>query len=447
MTESTVTGTDLKHSRALFERALKVMTEGASAPSRGPVAYEPHPQYIVRGEGSRIYDADGREYIDWSLAYGANLLGHAHPEIVRAVRRAVGEGVHFGAATPEEVELAELICGMSPPVEVVRLGPSGTEACMAAIRLARAYTGRNKLVKFEGHYHGWSDPAVVTASPQLPSALGDPNRPVPIIDGSGIPRGAVEDTIVVPWNDQAAITRVMADHGHEVACIMTEPIMANLGVILPKDGYLNLLQDLCREHGALFYLDETVTGFRLAPGGCAELFGLNPDLVSYGKALGHGFPLAAVGGRRDVMEGLRHGKVMNGTFNACRVPAIASLTGLKVLCADDFAGFKQINDRGRSLVNKIRKLFQSQKKHAVLIQGFGSIFQIMFTEQSAINSYREYCTHVDEEKYRRFANLLRHEGVYVNPTNSLKNSSSLAHSEEDENLTVEAIERTLGRLE
>ena len=446
MTERAVSGTHLKHSRLLYERAMKVMTDGASAPSRGPSAYEPHPLYIVRGKGSRIYDADGREYIDWSLAYGSNLLGHAHPAIVDAVGQAVAEGMHFGAATPEEVELAEFICDISPPAEAVRFGPSGTEACMAAIRLARAYTDRNKIVKFEGHYHGWSDPVVVTVNPQHPSALGDPNCPVPIIDGSGIPHGAVEDTIIVPWNDEQAIERVMADHGREVACIMTEPIMANLGVIRPKDGYLNLLQGLCRQYEALFYLDETATGFRLAPGGCAELFGLTPDLVSYGKALGQGFPLAAVCGRKDVMEGLKYGKVMNGTFNACRIMVIASLAGLKVLCADDYAAFRQINDRGRSLVNKIDMVFRSQSGHAVLIQGFGSIFQIMFTEKSAIGSYREYCAHVDEEKYKRFANRLRDEGVYMNPTNSLKNSCSLSHSEEDEDVTVEAIVRCLERL-
>ena len=439
--------TELSQSRTLFERASNVMTDGTSAPSRGPATFTPHPMYIVRGNGARIYDVDGREYVDWSLAYGTNILGHAHPAIVEAVQRGVAEGIHFGAATPEEVSLAERMCDLSPWVEAVRFGPSGTEACMAAIRLARSYTGRDKIIKFEGHYHGWSYPTIVTADSHNPSSLRHPRSLVPIIDGSGVPRGAIADTIIVPWNDEAAIKRVMANRGHEVACIMTEGIMANLGVLLPRDGYLNLLQDLCERHGALFYLDEIVTGFRLAPGGCAELFGLNPDLVSYGKALGHGFPLAAVGGRRDVMEGLRYGKVMNGTFNACRIPVIAALAGLDVLSADNFAGFRQINDRGWSLMEKIREVVSAQSKHRVIVQGYGAIFQIMFTDQAEIRNYRQYCRHVDESKYKRFANLLRDEGVYVNPVNSLKNSCSLAHDEDDEDLTTVAIGRALARLD
>lgn len=447
MRKRTSSDTEVSQSRILFERASNVMTDGTSAPSRGPAAYTPHPQYIVRGKGAHIYDADGREYVDWSLAYGANILGHAHPAIVETVQRGVEEGVHFGAATPEEVSLAERVCDLCPSVEAVRFGPSGTEACMAAIRLARSYTGRDKIIKFEGHYHGWSDPTIVTADSHNPSSLGHPRSPVPIVDCSGVPHGAVADTIVVPWNDEAAIKRVMADRGREVACIITEGIMANLGVLLPYDGYLNLLQDLCKRHGALFYLDETVTGFRLAPSGCAELFGLNPDLVSYGKALGHGFPLAAVGGRRDVMEGLRYGKVMTGTFNACRLPAMAALAGLNVLSANNFAGFRKINACGRSVLEKISEIISAQSKHKVIVQGYGAIFQIMFTDQAEIRDYRQYCRHVDETKFNRFANLLRDEGVYINPVNSLKNSCSIAHNEDDEDLTVVGIGRALARLD
>lgn len=443
---STLQDDKRQSSREWFERASEVLIEGASAPSRGPRSYTPYPAYITSGKGSRIFDADGRELVDLSLAYGSNTLGHAHPEIVDAVCRGVANGIHFGAAIPEEVELAELVTTLCP-VDVVRFVPSGNEACMGGIRLARAYTGRDKVIKFEGHFHGWADTTVVSVDPHSPSDLGQSDCPNPILDATGVLQSAVENTIVVPWNDEAAIQRVMADCGKEIACIITESIMANIGVIPPKANYLRLLQSLCKEYGALFFLDETVTGFRLAPGGCAELYGLAPDLISYGKALGHGFPLAAIGGRRDVMNGLKQGKIMNGTFNACRLPVCASLAGMQVLCEKNLRGFSKLNETGEVLAERITQAIEGQTRHNAIVQGVGAIFQILFTDKSSIETYREYCRFVDEDKFKRFANIVRDLGVFMNPVNSLKQTCSIAHTDEDANFVADAVAKALERLE
>ncbi len=436
------------HSEALLDRAKRVLVDGGSSASRGPRVFSPYPPYIRRAEGCRLYDVDGQNYIDWMVSFGALSLGHAHPAVVSAVNAAVSTGAHFAAATPEEVDLAELICDMVPVAEKVRFANSGTEAVMAAVRLARGFTGRKKVLKFEGHYHGWHDSLLVTTNPQPVTTLGHPHDPVGIVDSSGIPQGCVEDTIVVPWNDPAILARVMRDRGREIACVVTEGVMANIGIIPPRDGYLETLQTLCREYGALFYLDETVTGFRMAPGGCAEVFGLEPDLVSFGKALGQGFPLAAVCGRSEIMNGLEWGKVMHfGTFNACRALVAASKAGLETMRSDDNAGFKTIDARGSQLGDGIKDAIQRQNRHRAICQNVGSLLQIYFTDKPEIEDFREYCRYVDPAKFARFANLLRREGVYMNPSNTLHNASCIAHSEKDVEDTISAIARTLERLD
>ncbi|MFP6745129.1 MAG: aminotransferase class III-fold pyridoxal phosphate-dependent enzyme [Alphaproteobacteria bacterium] len=268
----------------------------------------------------------------------------------------------MAASTPVEVELAELICQLVPVAEKVRFASTGTEAVIAAVRLARGYTGRPKILKFEGHYNGWADGVLVTTNPQPIATLGHPHAPVGIVDSSGIPPGAVQDTLVVPWIDIDIFRRVMKDKGRDIACVMTEGVMANIGIIPPHDGYLREAQLICRDHDALFYLDETCTGFRLAPGGCAELFGLDPDIVTFGKALGVGFPLVAICGRAEIMSGLEWGNVMHfGTMNACRALCAASLAGLRVLSADNNGGFKALRSNGENLTTALVSLFKSQK--------------------------------------------------------------------------------------
>ena len=434
-------------SQSLYERGLRVLVEGVSSASRGPATFGGAPRYMSHGAGARLYDVDGREYIDWMMAFGALPLGHAHPKIVEVVTREVARGSHFATALEVEVELAEMLVAMLPHVEKVRFANTGTEACMAAFRLARGHTGRRKIIKFEGHYHGWSDAVLLNTNPMPVAALGHPNDPIRLCDSSGIPPEAQADTIVVRWNDVEALERAMALHGREAACVVTEGVMANMGVIAPRPGYLERMQELCRDHGALFYLDETVTGFRVAPGGCAELYGLSPDLVTYGKALGAGFPMAMIGGRADVMAGLEWGKVLHfGTHNAGRLALHVAKTMLEEMSADQNAGFRRIGDLGRKMADEVRRVARESNRHKVVVQGVNSMFQIFFTDLDAVTDYRDFCGHVDRAKFRDFALRLMDKGIYMNPSATLHSLSAVVHTEADIAATARAMADVLEEM-
>ena len=434
-------------SQSLFERGSKVLVEGVSSASRGPAAFGTTPRYMSHGEGSRLYDVDGREYIDWMMAFGALPLGHAHPKIVETVTREIARGSHFATALEVEVEVAELLVELLPHVEKIRFANTGTEAAMAAIRLARGHTGRRKIIKFEGHYHGWWDAVLINSNPQPITALGHPNSPIRIPDSSGMTEESWMDTVVVPWNDIEALERAMALHGRDAACVVTEGVMSNMGVIAPTPGYLNKMQDLCNKYGALFYLDETVTGFRVAAGGCAELYGLKPDIVTYGKALGGGVPMAAIGGSNEIMSGLEWGKVLHfGTHNAGRLALHICKTMLTEMLADEQAGFKKIKDLGLKLTKEIQEVTRKNNKHKVICQGVNSMFQIFFTDQEKISDYRDFCRSVDRIKFRDFSLKLFDKGIYMNPSATLHSLSAVVHNEEDIRVTAKAISETLDEL-
>jgi glutamate-1-semialdehyde 2,1-aminomutase len=434
-------------SKALFERALRVMVEGGSSPSRGPANYGDYPLFIARGTGAHITDVDGNRYVDWMMAYGALPLGHAHPRVVEAVAEAAASGTLFAAATEIEVEVAEMIQQMVPGAERVRFANTGTEAAMAAIRLARGYTGRPKFIKFEGHYHGWYDDFLVNAHPQPLASLGHRNDPVKIADSSGLNRRALEDTVVVPWNDLAAVERALETHRGQVAAVITEGVMGNMGVIPPEPGYLTGLRDLTRAHGVLLILDETVTGFRVAPGGCQERFGVQADIATFGKALGAGLPVAAFTGRAEIMDALAWGGVLHyGTQNASRVGLFAARASLQVLQRDGGAAFRQIERIGNQLWDGLRALCATRGVPAI-VQSVGPMAQIMFTSRPAIRDYREFCAHVDRDRYRRFAWALFRHGVYMTPSAALHSVASLAHTEEDVAFTLEAVGKALDDVE
>ena len=434
-------------SQSLFERGSKVLVEGVSSASRGPAAFGTTPRYMSHGEGSRLYDVDGREYIDWMMAFGALPLGHAHPKIVETVTREIARGSHFATALEVEVEVAELLVELLPHVEKIRFANTGTEAAMAAIRLARGHTGRRKIIKFEGHYHGWWDAVLINSNPQPITALGHPNSPIRIPDSSGMTEESWMDTVVVPWNDIEALERAMALHGRDAACVVTEGVMSNMGVIAPTPGYLNKMQDLCNKYGALFYLDETVTGFRVAAGGCAELYGLKPDIVTYGKALGGGVPMAAIGGSNEIMSGLEWGKVLHfGTHNAGRLALHICKTMLTEMLANEQAGFKKIKDLGLKLTKEIQEVTRKNNKHKVICQGVNSMFQIFFTDQEKISDYRDFCRSVDRIKFRDFSLKLFDKGIYMNPSATLHSLSAVVHNEEDIRVTAKAISETLDEL-
>jgi len=410
--------------------------------------YAPGPIVLERGQGAQVWDIDGNQYTDFMMSFGALIQGHAHPAIVEAVYQAMAEGSHFAAATPAELEAAERFCRMVPSAEAVRFTNTGTEATMLALRLARGFTGRSKFLKFEGHYHGWYDPYLLNAHGHPPEQLGTPENPARIPDSQGIPPATFDDVVVAAWNDVAQLERVMQKHGDELAAVITEPIMANMGCIPPRDGYLQRLQELAREHGALFILDEVVTGFRYAPGGCQELWSLKPDLSTFGKAMGAGFPVGAVTGRRQILEQMRWGENMvlhYGTFNGHRLTMKVIAANLGLLAADGSAAIRKIRALGDSAISGLRDVFARRKIKAI-VQGFGPMFQIYFTGRESIHDYRDYCAHVDSARYSRFVHLLLGEGIYMTPSNGLHWIISTAHSETDIRALVRAADRACARL-
>lgn len=430
-------------SRQAYERTLGVLIEASSSSSRGPANFGKYPLFMERGRGSRIYDVDGNEYIDWMMAFGALPLGHAHPEIVEAITEAASTGAHFATATPVEFEVAEMIQKIVPNAERVRFANTGTEAVMAAIRLARGVTGRPKILKFEGHYHGWHDDLLVSSNVLPLAALGLRSDPVKIPDSSGLNRTALDDTIVVPWNDLAALDRAIANHPGEIAAIITEGVMANTGVIPPAEGYLQGLQKLARANGIVFILDETVTGFRIAPGGCQEYYKLSPDLVTFGKALGCGLPVAALVGRAGIMDALQWGGVLHyGTHNGSRIGMFSARANLRVLTRDDNASFRHTWAIAEKLCARLRELFR-KKGRAAIVQNVGPMFQVLFTDQPAVRDYRDFCRHVDRAAFQKFVLSLFPFGVYASPSAALHSIVTLAHSEQDVEFTVEAASKAL----
>jgi glutamate-1-semialdehyde 2,1-aminomutase len=435
-------------SQEWYERAQKYLIEGVNSPSRGSAVYGPGPIVLERGQGSQVWDIDGNQYTDFMMSFGALIHGHAHPAIVEAVYQAMAEGSHFAAATPAELEAAERFCRMVPSAEAVRFTNTGTEATMLALRLARAFTGRSKLLKFEGHYHGWYDPYLLNTHGHPAEQLGTPENPPRIPDSQGIPPATFDDVLVAPWNDVAQLERVMQKHGDELAAVISEPIMANMGCIPPREGYLQRLGELARQHGALFILDEVVTGFRYAPGGCHDLWGLKPDLSTFGKAMGAGFPVGAVTGRREILEQMRWGENMvlhYGTFNGHRLTMKVIATNLGLLTADGNAAIRKIRALGDAAISGMRDLFARRKIKAI-VQGFGPMFQIYFTEREAIHDYRDYCAHVDAARYSRFVHLLLGEGIYMTPSNGLHWIISTAHSETDVTALIRAADKACARL-
>jgi glutamate-1-semialdehyde 2,1-aminomutase len=436
---------DRTRSREWFERAQKSLVEGVNSPSRGAAVYAGGPIMLERGRGSRVWDIDGNEYIDFMMSFGALIQGHANPAVVKTASEAVAEGSHFAAATSAEVEAAERFCRMVPSAEVVRFTNTGSEATMLALRLARANTARNKFLKFEGHYHGWYDPFLLNAHGHPPEQLGPVEDPTRIPDSEGIPLSIFDDVVLAPWNDVGALENVMRDHGHELAAVITEPIMANMGCILPRDGYLQRLRELTHDCGALLILDEVVTGFRYAPGGCQEYYGVQPDISTFGKALGAGFPVGAVAGPRSILESMRWSEKMvlhYGTFNGHRLTMKVIAANLDLLSAKDT--YRKVHAVGDAAVAGLREVFRKRQMKAV-VQGFGPMFQIYFTERDGIHDYRDYCKYVDAKLYSRFVHRLLERGIYVTPSNGLHWIISTAHTDADvEALLAAADEACVG---
>ena len=432
-----------RRSAALFGRALDVLVDGVASPSRGAVNYRPYPLFMERGEGATIVDVDGNRYLDLMLAYGSLIHGHAHPRLVEAIRAGAGDGALLATATEVEVEVAEQLVQMIPCAERVRFANTGTEACMAVLRLVRGFTGRQKVVKFEGHYHGWSDAFSVSSNMPPVEALGGP-----LADSEGLTHGALEDTIVVPWNDVARLEAALETHSGQVAAIVTEAVMANMGVIPPEPGYLEAMRQLADEHGALLYIDETVTGFRLGRGGACERFGIRADVVSFGKALGAGFPVAAIAGRADVMDAFAGGRVLHyGTQNANPLLLRVVRESLELLTEETV---QRLDALGERLAAGLREAIADARAPA-LVQNVGPMLQIYFLSSGheqveAIRSYRDFGAHVDRERFNRFAHALFDEGVYLSPSPALHSVLATVHTEDDVDRVVAAARAALERV-
>jgi glutamate-1-semialdehyde 2,1-aminomutase len=434
------------NSQQAFQLAKQSLVEGVNSPSRGAAVYSPGPIFLDRGQGSHVWDVDGNEYIDFMMSFGALIQGHAHPKLVSTVSQAMSEGSHFAAATPAEAEAAERFCRMVPSAEVVRFANTGSEATMLALRLARAHTGRSKFLKFEGHYHGWYDPYLLNSHSHPPGELGPRETPTRIPDSKGIPSGTFDDVVLAPWNDVPSLERVMREHGDELAAVITEPIMANMGCILPREGYLQRLRELAHEHGALLILDEVVTGFRYAPGGCQQYYGIQPDLSTFGKALGAGFPVGAVAGPRKILDHMRWGKDMvlhYGTFNGHRLTMKVIAANLDLLAPQ--GTYPKLHAVGDAAITGLRAIFRKRGIKAV-VQGFGPMFQIYFTERDAVHDYREYCTYVDTQRYSRFVHALLDRGIYMTPSNGLHWIISTAHSYADVETLLKTADQACANL-
>jgi glutamate-1-semialdehyde 2,1-aminomutase len=437
---------DRTRSQEWFGRAQRSLVEGVNSPSRGNAVYSSGPLFLERGRGSHAWDADGNEYVDFMMSFGALIHGHAHPKLVAVAAEAMAEGSHFATATSAEVEAAERFRSMVPSAEVVRFTNTGSEATMLALRLARAHTGRTKFLKFEGHYHGWYDPFLLNAHGHPAEQLGSLENPARIPDSEGIPAATFDDVVLAPWNDTAVLERIMQKHGHELAAVITEPIMANMGCILPREGYLQRLRELTRDYGVLLILDEVVTGFRYAPGGCQEYYGIQPDISTFGKALGGGFPVGAVAGARSILDRMGwsdHMVLHYGTFNGHRLTMKVIAANLDLLSRNDT--YRNLHAVGDQAIHGLREVFRHHKVKAI-VQGFGPMFQIYFTERDAIHDYRDYCAYADTTRYSRFVHLLLERGIYMTPSNGLHWIISTVHTEADVAALIEAVDHSCAHL-
>jgi glutamate-1-semialdehyde 2,1-aminomutase len=415
-------------SEELFERARRAIPGGVDSPVRAFGGVGGTPRFVERGEGACLIDADGNRYIDFVQSWGALLFGHARREIVEAAQAAAARGTTFGAPTELEVRLAELVIAAIPSVEMVRLVSSGTEAAMSAIRLARGFTGRDLVVKFEGCYHGHSDSLLAKGAGSGLATLGIPGSP-------GVTEGAARDTLTSPYNDSDAVGRIFAERGSDIACAIVEPVAANMGVVLPQPGFLAGLQDLCTANGSLLILDEVITGFRVAYGGAQSHFGVTPDLTILGKIMGGGFPCAAFGGRRDVMEHLAPiGPVYQaGTLSGNPVAVAAGIKALEL--AGDLDPYPQLAKTAEQLTTGLAEAFGAAGI-ASTINRVESLFSVFFAE-GPVGDYAG-AKAADHERYARFFHHMLDRGIYLPPSGYELWTLSTTHGPQEIERALEA---------
>jgi glutamate-1-semialdehyde 2,1-aminomutase len=416
-------------STELNAKARELIPGGVNSPVRSCRSVGTEPLFIRQGHGSRIVTEEGKEMIDYVLSWGPLLLGHAHPEVLRAAREALDKGSSFGAPCKGELELAELIIDALPGVEMVRLVNSGTEASMSAIRAARAYTGRNKILKFEGNYHGHVDSLLAQAGSGV-ATLAIPGTP-------GVPEDTVKDTHVAPYNDPQAARDLFAEHGSELAAVILEPVAGNMGTVVPDKEFLTELRRLCSEHGTQLIFDEVITGFRVAYSGAQGYFGVTPDLTCMGKIIGGGFPVGAVGGHKAVMEMFAPcGSVYQaGTLAGNPVAMAAGAATLRTLSKMDYG---ELEERTRDFANQLRDVLEP-KAGPIQLNAIGSLFTLFFTPDPVTDFASAKKT--DTALYGSFYRQMRDQNIYLSPANFECTFTSFVHTEEDFSTTLEAAKK------
>jgi len=433
----------LQKSEQLFEQARKYLPAGASSNVRVHM-HEPFPVIFEKGVGPKVWDVDGNSYIDYLMAYGALILGHKHPKIIAEIEQQLQQGIMFGTTTEREIELAKIIADAVPCAEMVTFANSGTEATMEALRIARAVTGKDKLLKFEGHYHGHHDYVLFSVdSPSPVSGLESSPAKLPFFPG--IPDEVAKTIIVAPWNNVAALERILKKNHNDVAAVITEPVMASQGVIPPESDYLKQLRELTIKYDCLLIFDEVLTGFRIAKGGAQEFYGVKPDIACYAKALGGGAPIAAVAGRRDLMSQIGPGRIgFGGTYNAHPLSLAASKATLETLFKNDGEAFRRMADLGLNLKTRLTETFRAAGYHTV-VNAVGPMLSIYFTKLRKVSTYRQ-ALQSDGEKFKRFRDEMLKHGVYMHPDGLERLSISAVHTEREVDETIIAAEESLKAL-
>ncbi|WP_294967913.1 glutamate-1-semialdehyde 2,1-aminomutase [uncultured Methanosphaera sp.] len=416
-------------SKELYEEAVNYLPGGVNSPVR---AYKPYPFFAQKAKGSKIYDVDGNEYIDYCLGYGPIVFGHANDYIVEQSINQLKLGTDYGVPSEKEIALAKEVINRVPCAEMVRFTNSGTEATMSAIRLARGVTGKNKIIKFEGAYHGAHDAVLVKSGS---GAAGKPDSP-------GIPEEATRNTILAPFNDENAITKIINENKNEIACIIAEPVMGNIGCVPPKEGYLQFLREITEENNILLIIDEVITGFRISKGGAQEYYDITPDLATFGKIVGGGFPIGAIAGKKEYMEQFTpSGNIYQaGTFSGNPMSINGGLAAFDILTDKRY---KELHDKGDYLRNGIQDIL-SNLNLDYQINGVESMTQVYFTNNEVYDY--ETAQKSDTKGFLKYFHNLLENGVFIAPSQYECTFISTEHSKEDLDKTLEAIEISLKEL-
>jgi len=425
-----------KRSSQLFQQASKVIPGGVNSPVRAFKGVGGDPVFINHAQGAYVWDEDGQRYVDYVGSWGPMILGHAHPDVITEVQQVAAQGLSFGAPTRMETEMAELVCSLVPSVEKVRMVSSGTEATMSAIRLARGFTGRNKIIKFEGCYHGHSDSLLVKAGSGA-LTLGVPTSP-------GVPAELAAYTITLEYNNAAQVKQVFDEIGDEIACVIVEPVAGNMNCIPPQPGFHEALRQCCDAHGSVLIFDEVMTGFRVALGGAQAHYGIRPDLTTLGKVIGGGMPVGAFGGRADIMNFLAPAGPVSqaGTLSGNPVAMAAGLVTLKAISRPGF--FDELTAKTQALAEGLKQRARAAGV-ALTTQQVGGMFGIFFTDQPAVTGFTEVMA-CDVEAFKRFFHGMLEQGVYLAPSAFEAGFVSAAHSEDDIAFTLDAAETVLKSL-